>query len=202
MILIFLALLAFGFAHSWLAGAGIKQTIRQRIGDRAYEGFYRMGYNLFAILTLAPVFALVVIQPGGIVWHVEGVPALILLVIQVLGAIGMTISVLQIDGMRFIGLSQIRAYFSAAPLPLPEEPLQLKGVYALVRHPLYLFSLLMIWPFPTMTEALFAFNLASTLYFVVGSLLEERRLVTAYGDTYRRYQQQVAWLIPIPRIRL
>jgi protein-S-isoprenylcysteine O-methyltransferase Ste14 len=202
MILIFLALLAFGFVHSWLAGAGIKQTIRQRVGDRAYEGFYRMGYNLLAIVTLAPVFALVVLQSGGVVWHVEGVPALLLLAIQGIGALGMIASVLQIDGMRFIGLSQIRAYLNGSPLPLPEEPLQLKGVYALVRHPLYLFSLMMMWPFATMTESLLAFNLASTLYFIFGSMLEERRLLEAYGDTYRTYQQRVSWLIPIPRIRL
>jgi protein-S-isoprenylcysteine O-methyltransferase Ste14 len=65
-----------------------------------------------------------------------------------------------------------------------------------VRHPLYLFSLLAIWPSPIMTESLLAFNAAATLYFVVGSRLEEKRLIAAFGQTYLDYQRRVPWLIP------
>lgn len=202
MVIIFLALLAFGLIHSWLAGKRIKQAVERRIGHRAYEGFYRLGYNVLAIVTLVPVFALMLVMPGSTLWQVSDTVAGVFLVIQIAGAIGMIISVLQIDGMRFMGIAQARAYWNGSPLPLPEEPLQIKGVYALVRHPLYLFSLMLIWPIPTMPESLFAFNLASTVYFVIGSLFEERRLIEAYGDVYRNYQQRVGWLIPTPRIRL
>jgi protein-S-isoprenylcysteine O-methyltransferase Ste14 len=58
---------------------------------------------------------------------------------------------------------------------------------------------MIIWPLSVMTEGFLAFAIGSTLYFIFGSLLEERRLIKVYGETYRRYQQQTSWLIPLPR---
>jgi protein-S-isoprenylcysteine O-methyltransferase Ste14 len=37
-----------------------------------------------------------------------------------------------------------------------------------------------------------------TLYFIVGSRLEETRLVRVFGDTYREYQKAVPALLPLP----
>jgi len=36
----------------------------------------------------------------------------------------------------------------------------------------------------------------ATLYFFVGTFLEENKSVEAFGDAYRQYQQQVPRLIP------
>jgi protein-S-isoprenylcysteine O-methyltransferase Ste14 len=35
-----------------------------------------------------------------------------------------------------------------------------------------------------------------SLYFVLGSLLEERKLHHIFGASYEAYQRQVPWLIP------
>jgi protein-S-isoprenylcysteine O-methyltransferase Ste14 len=117
------------------------------------------------------------------------------------GLIGLVVSLLQINLGQFTGLSQVRAYVAGDPLPLPIEPLQTKGMYALVRHPLYLFSLMILWPVSSMTDTMLAFNIAATLYFVIGSRYEERRLTEAFGQPYRAYQQRVAWLIPFVKLR-
>ena len=37
-----------------------------------------------------------------------------------------------------------------------------------------------------------------TLYFVVGSRLEENKLVAMHGDTYREYRRRVPGLVPLP----
>lgn len=199
MLPILLTMLVFAVLHSLLAGKNIKQAFRQRFGERAYYGLYRLLYNVLATLSLIPVGLALVLQPGTILWRVEGVGALVLLGIQAVGVIALFISLMQIDFGQFTGLSQLGAYLSGAPLPLPAEPLQTRGLYGLVRHPLYLFSLLVIWPSPIMTESLLAFNIATTLYFVVGSRLEEKRLVAIFGDTYLEYRRRVPWLIPIKR---
>jgi protein-S-isoprenylcysteine O-methyltransferase Ste14 len=151
---------------------------------------------MFAVITLLPFGVLLLLYPGATIWQVTSVAEIVFRAWQIVGLVGLTVSLLQIDLGQFSGLSQIRAHFSGDPLPLPAEPLQTGGVYRLFRHPLYVFSLLVIWFQPVMSEALFAFNIGATAYFLLGSLLEEKRLIAIFGDQYRDYQKQVAWMLP------
>lgn len=75
-------------------------------------------------------------------------------------------------------------------------PLTVRGPYRRVRHPLYLFSLGMIWSYPVVTADRLLFNSAWTAWIVVGTMLEERDLVRDFGDSYRDYQSRVPMLIP------
>jgi protein-S-isoprenylcysteine O-methyltransferase Ste14 len=72
-----------------------------------------------------------------------------------------------------------------------------RGSYAYVRHPLYFFSLLLIWFLPIMTLSALLFSSMATLYFWIGSIYEERRLSATFGDAYSQYKQRVPRLIPI-----
>lgn len=187
----------FGLIHSWLAGRSVKDRVRQRLGVRRYEATYRLAYNVLSFVLLAPVGVALVAAPGAVVWQVDnGLVVLALNVLRLAGVIGLAASLLQIDWMRFAGLAQLLAYVEGRPLPLPDEPLQTGGLYSVVRHPLYFFSLLVLWPAPTMTEALLAFNIGSTVYFLVGSLVEEQRLVQTFGSAYTAYRQQTPWMMP------
>ena len=49
------------------------------------------------------------------------------------------------------------------------------GVYGLVRHPLYFFSLLVLWFTPQMTLHWLVFVILATVYFLVGSRLRSGR---------------------------
>lgn len=40
-----------------------------------------------------------------------------------------------------------------------------------------------------------------TVYIVVGTLLEERKLVHEFGDAYRNYQSRVSMFLPLKWIR-
>lgn len=71
-----------------------------------------------------------------------------------------------------------------------------RGPYRYLRHPLYFCSLLMIWSNPNLTLDRLLFNLVFTFWVVIAILLEERDLVSAYGDAYRSYQSKVPMLIP------
>ncbi len=186
----------FGIVHSLLAMVGIKALFVTLMGQRGYLGFYRLFYNTFSIITFAPIVLYVLAQPGEVLWSASGVGLALLSGVALAGLAGLTVSLLQIDLLRFLGVSQALAYLESRPLPLPPEGLVTGGTYALTRHPLYFFSMLVLWGVPVMTESWFALAAGSSAYFVVGSLLEERRMVRQFGAAYEDYQSRVAWMIP------
>lgn len=195
-IIVLVGMLLFGILHSAAAGKTMKDWVKSRVGERACEGLYRLAYNAFAVITLLPFAILLVFFPGVVLWQMEGTLELVFRIFQIVGMVGLFVSLVQIDLGQFSGLAQLRAYLAKQPLPIPAEALQTGGVYRFSRHPLYVFSLLVIWFQPTMTEALFAFNLGATAYFLLGSRLEEKRLIAAFGNDYREYRSKVGWMFP------
>ena len=71
------------------------------------------------------------------------------------------------------------------------------GPYGLVRHPIYLGWILVVFSVPTMTMTRLAFAGISCLYLILAIPLEERTLRATAGAAYDRYTQRVRWrLIP------
>jgi protein-S-isoprenylcysteine O-methyltransferase Ste14 len=76
-------------------------------------------------------------------------------------------------------------------------PITVTGPYRWVRHPLYLFMILIIWSCPDLTRDRLLFNLLWTFWIVIGSYLEESDLIVEFGDAYREYQKKVPMLVPL-----
>jgi protein-S-isoprenylcysteine O-methyltransferase Ste14 len=193
--------LLFGVIHSLTAGFAPKERLSAVLPARLVEGWYRLLYNVFSAITFTPVLVAVALLPDRVIYAVPMPWSLLFRLAELAGLAGLVGALFVTDVFRFAGISQAVAYLSGEPLPLETGPLQIKGMYAVVRHPLYLFSLLAIWPTPTLTLNVLLFNIGATIYFVVGSRIEERRLEKAFGDVYRDYQRQVPWLIPLPKPR-
>jgi protein-S-isoprenylcysteine O-methyltransferase Ste14 len=193
------ALLLYGALHSLTAATAWKARVAALVGERAYLGLYRLGYSVASVLTLLPVLALMASRPERIVWSASGATAAALTTLRVLAMLGLVLALLQVDGLRFLGIRDAVAYFRGHALPLPPERLATTGVYLLVRHPLYLFSVIALWASPVMTQSFLGFAIGATLYFAVGSLLEERRMAAAFGPEYLAYRDRVPWLIPFLR---
>lgn len=190
------AIMLYGIIHSLLAALGIKSLFRKLIGERAYQGWYMLFFNVIAVILLLPVLWLLASDSDETIWRIDAPWRYALLAVQAVGLIGLALSLLQIDGMRFLGVRQALTWLRGDSLPLPSETLQTSGVYALVRHPLYLFTLMVIWPVATMTATWFGFCLGATLYFVIGSRLEEQKLHQFFGEAYENYRARTPWLIP------
>ncbi len=80
---------------------------------------------------------------------------------------------------------------------LPPQPFVVRGPYRWVRHPLYLFTLLLIWSCPDMTADRLLFNLLWSVWICAGTVLEEADLFSDFGEAYQAYQHKVPMLIPI-----
>jgi protein-S-isoprenylcysteine O-methyltransferase Ste14 len=44
-------------------------------------------------------------------------------------------------------------------------------------------------------------NIILTIYVIIGTILEEKKLILEFGDAYKKYQQEVPMLIPFTKKR-
>lgn len=183
--------------HSLTAGSRFKAAVRQKIGDQAYEGLYRLFYNVISIITLLPVLYLLATQVSDVpIWTITPPFSYAMHGIQLIGLVGLIIALWQTDIWDFAGLRQALHFLGGNEKSQAPPELITNGVYRFVRHPLYFFSLLVLWFNPIMGLNGLIFALASTLYFWLGSIYEERKLLAFFGEAYRDYQQRVPRLIP------
>ncbi|NDJ74669.1 MAG: hypothetical protein GYB65_00300 [Chloroflexi bacterium] len=195
-----LALFAFAVFHSLTVLVPVKAGFAALVGQRAYLGLYRLLYNIVSVLTFLPVLAVMYANPGPTIWAADAALSAVLMAVQIIGVLGAGVAALQIDILRFAGLKQAWAYLNGDRLPLPPEPLQVGGVYALVRHPLYLFAMLYLWANPTMNAAALAFAAGTSVYFVFGAWIEEQRFLRTTGALYHTYRCRVPFMIPFLKL--
>jgi len=69
-----------------------------------------------------------------------------------------------------------------------------------IRHPWYAGVVLLLWARDLDAAGLVVSGVL-TAYVLVGTLLEERKLVHELGDVYRDYQKRVSMLVPLRWLR-
>ena len=189
-VLALLAVTAYAALHSALASLWAKAQARRLLGPAA-DRMYRLGFNVVGILTLIPVLAIPVFEPGRPLYVVSMPWAGILVACQIGAAIVVLIGVSQTDPWHFLGVRQWVEGESGRPATLVTT-----GLYRYVRHPLYTAGTAFLWLTPIMTTTLLALYAAFTAYLYLGSLLEEWRLRAEFGQAYADYQRRVPRMIP------
>ena len=185
-LILFVAL--WGLIHSLVSSFGFKNFLRHTLGER-FMKFYRLLYNLFAVISIAPVLYLMVTLPNQTLYQVPSPWNYLMLAGQGISVLLLFVAVLQTDVLSFAGLRQL----------IEEEKsgkLVTGGLYRVVRHPLYTFSLLILWFSPTVTLNSFIVYFALTVYVLVGILFEERKLLREFGQEYADYKSVTPMLIP------
>lgn len=181
-----------------MASLPFKKRVIKVAGERTYDGLYRLFYIIVATISFVPVFYLgISLIPNRVIWRLPYPINLLFLVIQIGAVIGLAFSLLYTDLLRFAGIGQFIRFLRGDEIINPAPQFMISGPYRFVRHPLYLCGLVFLWFTPVMTLSILVINLAFSLYFWIGSIIEEERLEVVFGDSYREYQQQVPRLFPI-----
>ena len=172
-------------AHSGFASVGFKR----RVG-LAREAMRRL-YLVLTLPVMLLVWALWVPLAQPVLWDVHASLAVPFVAIRLVALAGLIWTVRSFNLTDFFGESP--------PGPAPAGVrLSTGGAFALCRHPLYFFMTLLAAASTVMPlgRALMAASL--TVYVVVGSRLEERKLELEFGAAYVSYRARTPWLIPTP----
>jgi len=183
-----------GFAviHSVLATDYIKK-IAERLFGKSFR-FYRIIYTFLSIITFAPAL---------IVWfnYSSETPVLYTLpewiqpvsfLIRVAGLGLFVYASFQTDLREFIGIRHMQGSVRE------NKPVLItNGAYGVVRHPLYTGGIMVLFGKMGMTLLdITAVSLIS-VYLIIGAYIEEKRLLSVFGNEYKQYMAKVSMFIPV-----
>jgi protein-S-isoprenylcysteine O-methyltransferase Ste14 len=101
---------------------------------------------------------------------------------------------LSYDFLYFSGMGQIREQRNSSGIA-KEGRLETRGILRITRHPWYLAALIVIWP-RDLNHAVILTNIILSFYIIIGTLLEEKKLVSEFREEYLVYQNEVSMLFP------
>ncbi len=192
LILLGLLWLTYFALHSLFASLWLKSRVAQRWPN--LMPVYRLLFNLLALLLLVPPLMLMWRLADEPLWRYQGLGDLLRFTLMGLAVAGFAWSLRFYDGREFIGLRQLRQGLHQIE---DQERLHISPLHRFVRHPWYSLGLVLIWTQEMDPARLLSACMISG-YLVVGSLLEERKLMVYHGARYRRYRERVPGLIPLP----
>jgi methanethiol S-methyltransferase len=195
---------AFALHHSVLARSGAKRVMHRLVPPELERSIYTW---------VASVLFLAVCtwwQPvPGVLYDLTGPWRFLGWTVQLAGLVltiqaSAALDVLDLAGVRAVarpagvravsppaGVLGVAHPASTNRLERSPSPLNTRGLYAFVRHPLYFAWTLFVFGAPTMTGTRAAFAIVSTAYLMIAIPWEERGLVASFGHQYEDYRRRV-----------
>jgi protein-S-isoprenylcysteine O-methyltransferase Ste14 len=185
------------FLHSFLITAAVTRFFQKHLG-KTYR-YYRIFYNFIALVSLIPVLVYSFSFKGIPVFRWEGPFRIIQGILIFLALLFFIGGARQYDFASFIGIRQIREN-SACGILTDDCRLNTVGMLGIVRHPWYSGGILIVWA-RNLDMSTIVTSLVISGYFLIGAFLEERKLLSEFGEEYSDYQQHVSMLFPLKWIR-
>ncbi len=169
--------------------------------ERVLGSFYRLFFNVFSLVTLVPlvIYSRSLYHRDPMLFEWSGNWRILQFSMIILAAL------LGISGARhysmsqFLGIRQIRSHSSRAAMTDTGD-IDTTGVLGITRHPWYVAVFLLLWA-SDLNLGILIVNVVLSAYLVVGTLLEERKLVLEFGKRYQDYQASVSMFIPFRWLR-
>jgi protein-S-isoprenylcysteine O-methyltransferase Ste14 len=166
---------------------------------KSYYAFYRFFYVVISIVLLFPVFyytgqlqseVIVTYHPP---WSIVRYALIICSMLIFFKAF-----IFDYDALSFLGIRQLLNFRKNHVNH--EGGIKKKGLLGIMRHPMYFTVMIFLWC-QTYRLSDIVVNSVLTLYVIIGTMLEERKLVLEFGDAYIQYQKEVPMLIPFTKLK-
>ena len=179
----------FFFQHSIMIRKEFRKWLSGFIPQNYLGAFFSIFSGLFLLILM-----FFWQKSTSIQFELDGVPYWLMRALFFLSIIGFYFTIRSLRPFDPLGIREI--FSSLKGKTAKGSFFTVRGTYQWVRHPLYFFSLLMIWAQVSVTADRLLFNGLWTIWIIIGTFLEERDLIASFGDEYRNYQRKVPMLIP------
>jgi len=165
-----------------------------------YYAFYRLLYVLISLILIIPLINYTS-QLDDTVIIVYEPPFSVIRYILISGSLLMFFWAFffDYDFLSFWGIRQI-LNFRKVKGTNTSGGIKKSGLLGIIRHPMYLALIIYLWC-QTFRVVDIVTNTVLTIYVIIGTILEEKKLVLEFGEEYLKYQQEVPMLIPFTKKR-
>ncbi len=168
---------------------------------RYFTRFHRIVYNGFATIT----FLLLLLYERSLeqilVYEFNGTLNLVRIGFVVFAILIFIVGAMHYDLLQFAGFRQVRFKSNHSALTKSGEFVS-TGLLQVIRHPWYAAAYLLIWSNSRQWyDTTLIVNTVFSVYLLVGTLLEEKKLVRQFGESYQNYQHEVSMYFPIKWLR-
>jgi protein-S-isoprenylcysteine O-methyltransferase Ste14 len=181
--------------HSALISVTITRWFEKKLGT-GYR-YYRLFFNSFSLATLVPLILYSYSErwQGAALFSWEGYWRVVRYALITVAALLAVAGARHYSMLQFLGIRQIREGRRRGAMT-ESGNIETNGVLGLVRHPWYTAVFVLLWA-NNLNMAAITVNTVLSTYLVIGTFLEEKKLVRQFGDEYRRYQDKVSMFLPL-----
>ena len=198
---LFIALMWTGYCtlHSYLISIGFTNLMSRLL--KKYYAFYRLFYVLISLFLLVPLINYS-IQSDNTVIIIYGPYLDILRYVLIASSllIFLWAFFFDYDFLSFFGIRQILNLAKSKKINQSDE-IKRSGLLGIIRHPMYFALIIYLWC-QTLKMTDIIVNTVLTVYIIIGTKLEEKKLVLEFGETYIKYQKEVPMLIPFTKVKI
>jgi len=191
-VMLSLLVIAWCVLHSAIISVSVTEYFKKRLGSEFR--FYRLFFNLISFLTLIPVALFAYSIRAETIFHWDGYMRIGQVLLLVVAVLLFFLGGRHYNARQVLGIKQIKEGTLNKAISDTGE-LDTSGVLGITRHPWYLATILLIWARQMDASVLFV-NVILTSYLIVGTVLEEKKLIREFGGKYEAYQNRVSMLIP------
>jgi protein-S-isoprenylcysteine O-methyltransferase Ste14 len=183
------------FFHSWFVSHRWRNLVRRHFPR--YHVFNRLVYVIFSTISLGVLMLWIRTLPTVTLFAWSGWWMWVRWLGLTEAVFLFWLGTRSYDNRFFLGMTQALDYLRGNPTR--EAPFRSTGILAVIRHPWYTGTLILLVFCLPYTDVNLAWRVVFLVYTLIGTELEERKLLKELGATYAAYRDGVPRFFPDPR---